>query len=70
MIQLGGAPSTAAGLGLPSGDVGAKRVRAWADRQRIPPDYWAGLIAYSDRAGLGLTLTQLASAHDRTAGRE
>lgn len=62
--RLGGPPAVAGGLGLPGCDVGAKRVRAWATRNRIPGEYWASIVAYSDRAGFGVTLADLARAHD------
>lgn len=64
IARLGGPSALAGGLGLPANDVGAKRVRAWVMRDRIPGEYWASIVAYSDRAGLGVTLADLASAHD------
>lgn len=60
---LGGAPAVSRGLGFPPGDVGAKRVRAWATRNSIPSEYWSALSAYSDASGLGITLEVLAAAH-------
>lgn len=60
---LGGAPAVSKGLGFPPGDVGAKRVRAWATRNSIPGEYWSALSAYSNENGLGITLEVLAVAH-------
>jgi hypothetical protein len=63
IIRLGGAPAIAQSLGLPAGDVGAKRVRAWASRRSIPAEYWAGIAAFSKEGRKGITLEVLAAAH-------
>ena len=64
ILSLGGAAVVARHIGLPAGDVGPKRVRAWALRNSIPAEYWAALTAYSERSGKGVTLEVLATAHD------
>lgn len=63
ITALGGAAVLARRLGFPPGDVGPKRVRAWALRQSIPGEYWAALAAYSKEAECGVTLEVLAAAH-------
>jgi len=63
IVRLGGAPTVAQKLGLPGDDVGAKRVRAWATRKRVPPEYWGALAAISKEGGHGVTLEALAAAH-------
>jgi len=63
ITRLGGAAAVARQLGLPSKDVGAKRVRAWALRGSIPGEYWAAIAAYSKEAEKGVTLEVLAAAH-------
>ena len=61
--HLGGAAVLASRIHLPGNGVGALRVRAWANRQTIPGQYWAAIAAYSKEADLGVTLEVLAAAH-------
>lgn len=61
--ELGGAAVLAAALGFPGNDVGAKRVRAWDLRKRIPAEYWVAIAAYASRAEIGVSLDDLANAH-------
>ena len=61
--KLGGAPAIVRALGLPDGDVGAKRVRAWRTRGSIPAEYWAAIASYSRASSLDVTLEALAEAH-------
>lgn len=69
VTRLGGAAAVAKALGLPDGDVGPKRVRAWALRNSIPAEYWSVISDYSNKAGLGVTLEVLAKAHANRSGR-
>lgn len=63
IAALGGAAVLAAALGFPGNDVGAKRVRAWDLRKRIPSEYWVAISAYASRAEIAVTLDDLANAH-------
>ena len=64
VTRLGGASVLAGGIGLPPDGRGALRVRAWKQRQVIPGQYWAAIVRYADQADLGVTLADLAAAHD------
>lgn len=63
IAKLGGAAALAAALKFPGSDLGAKRVRAWGLRNRIPSEYWVAISAYASRAGIAVTLDDLANAH-------
>jgi len=61
--RLGGASRLSKALRFPEGETGAVRIRAWAQRETIPGQYWAAIAAYSKEADLGVTLEALAAAH-------
>jgi hypothetical protein len=61
--RLGGSVSLSIALGFPSGDVGPKRVRAWAARGSIPAEYWLAIVRHSGSVDAGVTLDALALAH-------
>lgn len=63
--SLGGSVRIAAALGFPDGDVGAKRVRAWAARSSIPSEYWQDIVNHSAALEAGISLSVLAAAHAR-----
>lgn len=52
IAALGGARRIAARFGMPGKDVGAKRVRAWAIRGRVPARYWPAVVSLAEELGV------------------
>jgi hypothetical protein len=66
ITHLGGAASIA---GAPSVKTHAVNVRAWSARNRIPPEYWPGIIEFAETLGATVTADWLMRTTPARANR-
>jgi hypothetical protein len=66
IAELGGAARVADAAGI---DTLPVNVRAWAARNRIPPEYWPGLIAFASSLSVVLTADWLMRTTPARASR-
>lgn len=63
---MGGAATLARKLGMPDGDVGAKAVRAWVNRDSIPAVWFTAIASAARSEGHGeITVETLAGLAER-----